>query len=195
MIFSQHDRIITEIQRCVNYAKDEFLAVDLPALQDDESMAEVAGCWEDVNFIYGHQTEITEQLRVMSKDPEQRKKKFPLFVLYTDISVNHNRYDGYDGVVLQMAVAHSTERKFTTPERKVKTFDPFLRPLLNYFFQALFQSSVFAIVDEDKDVRVNIIERYFWGKNGLYGNVGNVFEEYIDAIELQNLDLKIHKLC
>jgi hypothetical protein len=33
----------------------------------------------------------------------------------------------------------------------------------------------------------------YWGKKGLYGVEGNVFDDHIDAIEIKNLDAKIYR--
>jgi hypothetical protein len=38
----------------------------------------------------------------------------------------------------------------------------------------------------------DMIERFYWGREGIYNNAGNVFNDYIDAIEIRNLDLKIN---
>lgn len=177
-----------EIERCALAAGAKFVANELEALEDKD-------CVVDVNYLKGHRLEVVNAIKTMDKDPNQRPLKFPLIALFTDIDVQYNRYQDYDGVTLSMVIAHRTSKDYSTEEREVKVFDPFLRPLFNRFFNELYSSSIFVIDDEDKDIKVRGIERFYWGKTGLYGNTGGIFQEYVDAIEINNLDLKIHKIC
>lgn len=188
MIKSQHKRVMDEIERCCRAAGAKFVAKELAAMENKD-------CVEDVNFQKGHRLEVVNTIKEMDKDPNLRKLKFPMFALFTDITVQYNRYPDYDGVTLSMVIAHRTEKDYNTAEREVYVFQPFLRPLFNYFAAELYSSSIFAITDEDKDIKLAGTERFYWGKTGLYGNVGGIFQEYVDAIELNNLDLKIHKIC
>jgi len=46
---------------------------------------------------------------------------------------------------------------------------------------------------QKRSVEHTPINRLYWGKNGLYGNTGNVFSYYIDAIEIKDLVFKIYR--
>jgi len=54
-----------------------------------------------------------------------------------------------------------------------------------------FKEVGFGLVPHDK------IDRLFWGRSGLYGNEGNIFNDHLDAIEIQNLSLslRLNKNC
>ena len=40
------------------------------------------------------------------------------------------------------------------------------------------------------------IDRLFWGKEGLYANEGNIFEDFLDCIEIRDLELNVYsKIC
>lgn len=190
MIQAQHKRVMDEIERCALAAGSKFMTLDYPTLSD-----ELKACVEQVNYFCGHRLEVVNEIKERDKDPDLRKAKFPLIALFTDISIQHGKYGEYDGALLQMVIAHRTEREYTTDERILNSFDPYLRPIFNRFMNELYTSGVFAVVDEETDLKCNAIERFFWGRNGLYGNVGSVFNEYVDAIELNNLDIKLHKNC
>jgi hypothetical protein len=38
-------------------------------------------------------------------------------------------------------------------------------------------------------------DRLYWGKQGLYGNSGNIFNDFIDAIEINELKFEILNTC
>lgn len=176
-----------EIERCANVANTKFMATNYPLLSN-----EVKGCMTGVNFLWGHPLEIANTLLEYTKHKDKKFEKFPLIALYTDINVQVGKYGDYDGVNLTIIIANATNQKLTSAQREVRNFIPILRPIYGYFIDELERSSVFSIQDPKQDMKHNMIERFFWGKEGIYNNTGNVFNDYIDAIEISNLDLKIN---
>lgn len=182
--------IKNEIQRIASVVDMQFQARIMPNLTD-----EVKGCMTGVHFLWGHPLEIVETLQGYTAHDTLKYEKFPLIALYTDIPVDKQGAGDYDVAVLRIIIANSTERNLTSPERENINFLPILYPIYQLFLHELNLSNVFSMVDDTQDLQHRVTERYYWGKQGLYGNVGNVFNDFVDAIEIENLRLKINISC
>jgi hypothetical protein len=176
-----------EIERIAGVAGAKFIAKNLPALD-----ASIKGGMNTTTFMWGHPIEIVNTLGDWTKHDDLKFDKFPLIALFTDIPIFKNKYGDYDGTLLEIIIATGTERTYDSPTREIKTFAPILRPLYTYFMEELERSNVFAVNDVNTDLKHEYNERFFWGKQGIYGNVGNVFNDFIDAIQIRNLDLKVN---
>lgn len=145
-----------------------------------------------INFLYGHGTEIINDLNDMLKNATYAKQRFPVVCLFLD---NKERIenDGFQSTVTlrRLVIATDTDRNYSSAQRKAANFDVILNPLYELFISRLYWSTGVQS-DYPKHERW---ERYFWGKEGLYGNTASIFNENIDAIEINNLELKILKTC
>jgi hypothetical protein len=179
-----------EIARIAAVAGQKFMTNDFPNLQP-----EVKGCMRGVTFLWGHVLEVVNTLQTYSNNPDLRTAKYPLIALFTDIPVFKNKYGDFDGTLLHIVIANSTMPAYDSPRREGINFIPILRPLYGYFIAELKKSSVFSILNPMTDLKHEYYERFYWGKEGLYGNTGNIFNDYIDAIEIRNLDLRLNTPC
>ncbi len=184
---NQTDIIIQDIRRCAVATSEYFVSDILPNLD-----AEIKGCAQLVQFMYGHPLEIVTKLQQYTQDEQLRFEKYPLIALFTDIPIVTGKYGDYDGTLLEIIICNTTISTRTSEERRQKNFIPILRPLYDKFIQELENSTVFNIQDRQQDMKHECTERYFWGRSGLYNNQGNVFNDYIDAIHIRNMDLKIN---
>lgn len=81
----------------------------------------------------------------------------------------------------------SYDKNATSDIREVQTFEPILRPLATKFFDVLESTGLKAIKDER-----SYKEHYFWGASDKDGYSGNLFNDYVDVIEINNLKLTIY---
>lgn len=141
-----------------------------------------------LNFQHGHHREITSILTEMSKNPTNSAKKYPLIALFQDFE--EVRKGDFINVKLQMIVATLTKNTLTAPERYTQSFRPELYPIYDALLDAIARSTYF---DEAtvKQIEHTKIDRLFWGRNGLYGSESNIFNDYIDCIEIKDLKLKV----
>lgn len=182
--------IKNEIARIAAIAGTKFMSINYPYLLPD-----IKGCIRGVTFLWGHPIEVVKTLQDYTNHEDLRYEKFPLIALFTDIPVSKYKYGDYDGVSLRIIIANGTLPTYDSPTREDKNFIPVLRPIFNHFITALKKSSVFSFVDEMSDLKYDYVERYYWGREGLYGNAGNIYNDHVDAIEIRNLELKVNAQC
>lgn len=148
----------------------------------------------ELYYMYGHPVEIVTRLQEVTNSPKSKAKKFPLIVLFTDIEVSRNQPVGMFGNArLNLIIATLTVPTYTAPQRLENNFKPILQPIKEQFINQMERHRQFTYPQE---ITYTETERYYWGKAGLYGNTANMFNDYIDCIEINNLSLNIkNKIC
>jgi hypothetical protein len=147
-----------------------------------------------VYYMFGHPVEIVNRLQEMTNSPSEKDKKFPLVVLFTDIAIPRNQTIGFYGKAkLQIIIANYTEQNYDSPDRLANNFKPILQPIKEELLNQISRHKQFTF---EEAVEFTEIERYFWGKQGLYGNTGNEFNDFIDCIELKDVSVTIkNNIC
>lgn len=146
-----------------------------------------------VHYMYGHHIEINSRLQEMTQSPVKKNERFPLVILFTDISVEKNQPIGYYGNArLNMVVANITDPNYIASDRLENNFKPILQPIKNELINQIKRHKQFSF---EGLVEYTEIERFFWGKTGLYGNTANEFNDYLDCIEIKNLKVNIKNKC
>jgi len=139
-------------------------------------------------YLYGHPVEVVNTLSEWSKHPTKKTEKFPLIMLFQDFEERKGTMQGINSEVsLNIVIATNTLNSYKSEERYTNNFKAILYPLYDEFIDRIKLSGYF----ESTLFPHNKFDRVYWGKTGLYGNDGNMFNDFIDAIEIQNLDLKI----
>ncbi|MEI7792658.1 MAG: hypothetical protein WCI57_04210 [Candidatus Berkelbacteria bacterium] len=144
-----------------------------------------------VFYQFGSPMEIISNLRAMTGDPTQEERKYPLIALFTDYDEEQGRFPGIESEVsLNFIIAMLTDSKYSSEERAAINFKPTLYPIFDAFIDSIFLSGYYEVQNQQK-MRRRKTDHFSWGKNGLYTIEGNVFEDLIDAIEIQNLQLSV----
>lgn len=115
--------------------------------------------------------------------------------MYPFIFINSTKViesGGIDNTITLGEVVISTlsNTVWTAEQRKLKNFDAWLTPLYDYLVEAMQLSKYFSLVSEGTKV-----DHLFYGKQGLYGGEGNIFHDRVDAIEINNIKLRLYKTC
>ena len=125
-----------------------------------------------------------EQILEQFKD---KSSKFPL------IFINSNKVDyksvngGFVDVTLgQVIIATNSIPEWTYDIRDFQNFEPILRPLSQIFIDSLVR---FGFIKPTADIQWK--EWHFFGRSGEYGSTGNLFSDFVDAIEIKNLKIRI----
>lgn len=141
-----------------------------------------------LNYMHGHPKEITDSLTEMTRNPTAAAGKYPLVALFQDFE--EDKSGDFIKVKLQMIIAVLTKNTMKAPERYDASFRPYLYPIYNELIQVIARSGYFneSTVKQVKHIK---IDRLFWGRNGLYGNQGNIFNDFIDCIEIKDLTLNV----
>jgi hypothetical protein len=166
--------------------------VDIPLeVGEVVSRVQAALALPQLVYLWGHPLEIVNTLQEYTKNSVKEVQKFPLVALYTDIPVRkHSPADGFFGLArLHIIIANLTKREYKAPERLTLNFQPILQPIKEELVKQIDRHGQWTRLGE---LQYEEIERYYWGKQGLYGNDGNIFNDYIDCIELRDIQINIY---
>jgi hypothetical protein len=150
---------------------------------------------EGIQYEHGHPREIVETLQQKDQSATYRFQKYPIIALFQDFPETNIGIGYQTEVNLNLIIAKGTRKDYKAKERYDYNFLPFLYPI----YEELLKE-----IDRDKRIQTYGVQsidhvkwdRLFWGRNGLFGNDSNIFSDYLDAIEIKNLKLKINlKLC
>lgn len=149
-----------------------------------------------VHYIHGHPIEIIETLAQRDKTNSLKFDKYPLVALFQDFPENYNgRIGAPNEVNLHLIIARATKAEYKADERYKENFKPFLYPIYHELLKQIMHSGKFLIYNETL-LQYTKIDRLFWGREGLYKNQGNIFNDMLDVIEIRNLKLKTYlKIC
>ncbi len=142
-----------------------------------------------VFYQHGHPLEIIETLQEMTQNQDTAKNKYPLIALFQDFPERKGNTEGTQ-LKLNFIIAMLTFREFKAAERYAQSFNPFLIPIYELFLNKIAKSGYFRETEPSRIVHTKY-DRLYWGRSGLYGNEGNIFNDYIDCIELTDLTLTL----
>lgn len=150
---------------------------------------------QTINYQYGHFRELIQTLAQWDADPNGlRSQKYPLIYLVQDFREQRGKSAGvYADVSLNIIICHQTEGDYKVSERMAKVFKPVLYPI---YYSLLNQLSRHPMIFQGESDMIphDKWDRSFWGTTKLVGSGGtdrSQLADYVDAIDLQNLQLKI----
>lgn len=139
-----------------------------------------------------HLVEVLQNLQQLDEN-QLSAKKWPLVILLCDIPETMGGRDSskgqYQYANLNIIIATSTLSTFKQPERLEKNFKPVLYPIYYELIDAIYRSKYTSFYNKG-EITHSKTDRYFWGKEDIYGNKGNKANDFIDAIEIKNLRVK-----
>lgn len=148
----------------------------------------------EVRYEHGHPLEVIETLQALSKSPKHGATKFPLIALFQDFEEEKGtRRDIESKVKLTLAIVQITDPLYKAALRYDNTFKAVLYPLYALLITSIVQSGYFANISKALPPKHKKTDRLYWGKSGLYGNTSNQFNDFVDAIEIADLELEVWK--
>ena len=143
-------------------------------------------------YMYGHPLEIIDTLAKKDKHDTHKFNKYPLIALFQDFTETMGEHQATQSAVndMNIVICMNTSPDYTAEDRYTNTFKTVLYPLYDLLIKHILKSKWFRNIDPGL-VPHQKIDRLFWGRSGLYGNESNIFNDYIDAIEIQNLALEL----
>lgn len=184
--------IVDIIGECVAEATQNVLSI----IQANESQVLGRTGIQVINYQKGHKLELIETLVQMSKSSTYDALKYPCVYLVQDFAETRNPRTGiYADVRLNVIIMHHTDSTHKVDDRYDKVFKPVLYPLYDAFMNALAKHGMIMQYNKDSIPHTKI-DRLYWGKQSAGGNDRLSLTDYLDAIELQNLQLSIYfKTC
>ena len=178
--------IVTAMQDVVN--SEEVLS----QIKAAETQALGSTKIEVIDFQYGHKLELIETLLQMDKDPDMRTRKYPCVYLVQDFVEERGNPDWYAKVYLNVIIMHQTLQAYKITDRYAKVFKPVLYPLYYSLLTEICKNPQCNEYPPDSIVHTKI-DRSYWGRND---NVEkNMLNDFVDAIEIENLSLKLNFNC
>ena len=154
-----------------------------------EIVGRVSEKWgKNVSYLFGDWSYISNQLTVWGKSPNTSPLKFPIICLYSPFTEERDAEDVR--VSLEFILMVNTEKGYTNEDRESISFDKVLRPIYRLFMDEIRGDRRFAS-DYRGVVPRQYTENYRYGRVGVLGPDGKPFRDFIDAIEIKNLDLTI----
>ena len=153
-----------------------------------------------VYFNYGHYADVLKDLKAKDGGITTQDKKYPLIWLVMDYVEKKGIDLGLQAQIPNLTILIVTP---TTPtdniaDKMVKNFVPILYPIYQELLTQIskevrLKNSIVSQINHEK------IDRPYWGLNsGINGSNGeaNLFNDFIDAIEIRNLDISVkRKIC
>jgi hypothetical protein len=188
MILTKPVYIADIIGSAVALSQTEILAI----IQANETAALGSTSIQAIDFQYGHLDELIQTLAQKDADPQARFLKYPLVYLVQDFRERRGRQPGvYAELNLNIIIAHQTEATDKITDRYAKVFKPVLYPIYYSLIKQL--ATIPQTLQGNQDVIPHDKwDRSYWGTQAVGGNTADTLNDYVDAIEIQNLDLKIN---
>ena len=159
------------------------------------SLIAANGRIQSINYLYGHPAEIVATLSEWSQSATKKFDRFPVIMLFTDVPEVMSESNGqyFAEVNLNIVLAMYTDANLKAAERRVKNFVPVLQPLYEELLEQISQQPD-IVYQAPLNISHTKYDRYYWGRESINGTSANKFNDNIDAIEIQNLKLKISNL-
>ena len=121
---------------------------------------------------------------------EKKIEKYPLiFVDSPSIKFTRNNEEYFAEIGTVIIAVRNPDAISKEDVREVQTFEPLLRPILNSFIDNIDKLGLL------KDKNYRVIEHLFFGSKTETGYNGNLFGDFVDAIEINNLKIRVLNNC
>jgi hypothetical protein len=149
-----------------------------------------------VVFDFGHYADVTK--RLIQKDGAievATRTKYPLVWMVTDFEERRAANPAYYMELpnLRFIICTNTDANYMMEERRDTTFKPILYPIYSEFLNQLTLTPELGRPNENQLPHSKYDRSYWGGQNEGDGNA-NLFNDYIDAIEIKGLNLKVKAL-
>jgi len=141
-------------------------------------------------YMHGHPIEIVKILSEKDRSQTFKYQKYPLIMLIQDFK--ETVFTSGSEANLNFILANITRSEYVATDRYTNNFKPILYPLESQFRRALKMSGFTQLLNPDE---IEETDKLYWGKEGLYGNEGNIFNDCIDAIEMKNVNVRFKNNC
>jgi hypothetical protein len=147
-------------------------------------------------YEFGTTLEVVNTLSLKSESSAYYNARYPLiwYLIKDSVKQEIDFKKSNNRLIKDITIIFCTETKqeYLAADRYENTFIPTLRPLYDSFLFYLKKSK--EVVSKNGFYH-RYYENLFWGREGLWGHEGNIFNDMLDAIIIDNLDLFIVETC
>lgn len=146
----------------------------------------------NVYFDYGRYLEITRRLTEKQGGVTTPSKRFPLIWLVIPFNEHYGDTEQVCELSkLQIMIACLTNKDSTTPDRMADNFVPRLFPIYDELIKQITISGFFSEIGYN--VPHDKINQPYWDGKENGPNQANMFDDFIDAIQLKNIQLTVNE--
>ncbi len=141
----------------------------------------------DLWHYFGTHYEISQTITSIAQDINGSLVKFPSFLTFLPVE---QRVNGLDKTLIyDIAIAASTNSKWTSDQRETLVFETLLRPIYDEFMRQIVTSGWFLL-----PAGLPTHSKFECYTTGEYsGAILNRYSEYLDAIEIRGLQLPLKR--
>lgn len=144
-----------------------------------------------VAYQFGDWEYISNQLVLWGKSPATSPLKYPIICLLSPYE--EDRTEVQEHVSLEFIILVNTQKNYSNEDREEISFERVLRPIYRIFIEEISRDGRF-VSNYRGIVPHRYTENYRYGRVGVLGPDGKPFRDFIDAIEIKNLELTIKKV-
>lgn len=146
-------------------------------------------------YMYGRPQKIAALLSEKDEDKEWKYKKYPLVILFQEFTETRGG-ELFDSVAdVTLAFVAQADPQNRTLNRDDSNFVNVLYPIYDLFFEELQASALFDTLTGAEALSHDLTESPYWGTEGQYGNTANIMNDTLDALFVENLNLRLNKSC
>lgn len=143
-----------------------------------------------IYYRWGHKEETAGALAGLDKGVTTKTQKYPLVWLVMDFEeTKGDNVQVYAKTGFSFVFCVNSKPDYTEQERRDKSFLPLLLPMYASFMNNIGKNSSFRRPDPSL-IKHSMILRPYWGTN----QQKNMFNDWLDAIEIRNLKLDVSAL-
>lgn len=142
---------------------------------------------DNMLFYYSTPTEFVEVLKETAKKDKFAPYPF-VFVNSQTVSYDRTNKNLTTISVGELVIATITKPNYKSAERDLKTFKPILLPYMDAFLDRVTNGQG-LVLQSYGTTKLH----YFYGKEGIYGSEGNLFNDSVDAIQILDLEFRLTK--
>lgn len=144
----------------------------------------------NVSFMFGDWDYIASELTKWNNSPVTSALKFPIICMYSPYE--EIRSEKNPSVSLDFLILVNTSKDYSNEDRESISFEKVLRPIYDIFIKKTVKSP--DLIDKYNGVVPHrYVENYRYGRKGVEAN-GQKFSDFIDAIEIKDLNITIKNI-
>lgn len=149
---------------------------------------------QSVRFDFGHYGDVCQNIKFKDESITMKADKYPLIWLVMDFEERRGRNpaDYADLSSAMIIIAVDTQPTYTMQERRDISYLPVLYPIYDSLLTQISKSRAFGMPSKLNIVHTKI-DRPYW--NGGEPGGKNMFNDYIDAIQIKGLSLSVKQNC
>jgi len=141
-------------------------------------------------YIHDHPVKVANRLVERDHNKTLKFQKYPLITLFEDFIQKDGGFEHAYLVDCTILILDYSEKTRNSDERYEQVIKPILHPIYELLLQSIEDSKYIetnGVESIDKDMYI----RPAWGEEGKYGNVGLIFNDNTDGIQINLRDLKV----